>query len=224
MGLPHPALRTSPLGGRGPKITKDHTTIMKNSRTGVLKLPGPASMCSRSPRTRSRRSATASGGTPKKPILVLPRLFNQRHTTSTSFSPSAAGSMGRARKERSTVQRELGDRPVRRTVWSARAFVLGGLALAIVYTAITLALDKSAEHIGPFWVAAIAWDRHRKPRGHPVAGFRHHDWSSCNLATRSAATASFSRGPPVFSRGPPVGVECRIVAAKTMARNGLSNM
>lgn len=62
--------------------------------------------------------------------------------------------------------------------WRARAFVLCGLALAAVYTAATLALGAGAEHIGPLWIAAIAWTVLAGLAGALWRGFRHHDWSA----------------------------------------------
>ena len=65
-----------------------------------------------------------------------------------------------------------------RTGWRARVFVLGGLALAAVYTAATLALDTGAEHVGPLWLAAIAWTFVSSLAGALWQGFRHRDWSA----------------------------------------------
>ena len=65
-----------------------------------------------------------------------------------------------------------------RTGWRACAFVLGGLALAAVYTAATLALDTGAEHVGPLWMAAIVWTFVSSLAGALWRGFRHHDWSA----------------------------------------------
>ncbi len=62
---------------------------------------------------------------------------------------------------------------VRRTTWRARAFVLGGFALAAVYTAAALGLDPGAEHIGPLWMAAIAWTVVAGLAGALWRGFRH---------------------------------------------------
>ena len=70
------------------------------------------------------------------------------------------------------------NRPLRRTTWSARAFALGGLALAAVYTAAAVALDTGAEHISPFWMTAIAWTVAESLTGALRRGFRHHDWSA----------------------------------------------
>ncbi len=63
-------------------------------------------------------------------------------------------------------------------IWRARAFVLGGLAFAAVYTATTLALDTGVEHIGLLWMAAIAWTFAASLSGALWRGFRHHDWSA----------------------------------------------
>ncbi len=67
---------------------------------------------------------------------------------------------------------------VRRTTWRARAFVLGGLALAAVYTAVALVLDAHEDHIGPLWMAAIAWTVVASVAGALWRGFRHRDWSA----------------------------------------------
>ncbi len=64
------------------------------------------------------------------------------------------------------------------TTWRARAFVLGGLAFAAVYTAATLALDAGAEHIGALWMGAIAWTFVSSLAGALWRGFRHRDWSA----------------------------------------------
>ena len=69
-------------------------------------------------------------------------------------------------------------RPVRPITWRARTLVLGGLAPAAVYTAAALALDAGAEHIGPLWMAAIAWAFAASLAGALWRGFRHHDWSA----------------------------------------------
>jgi len=62
--------------------------------------------------------------------------------------------------------------------WHARAFVLGGPALAAVYTAAALALDAGAGHIGSLWMAAIAWTFAASLAGALWRGFRHRDWSA----------------------------------------------
>ena len=67
---------------------------------------------------------------------------------------------------------------VRRITWHVRALVLGGLALAAVYTAATLALNAGVEHIGPLWIAGVAWTFATSLAGALWRGFRHHDWSA----------------------------------------------
>ena len=67
-------------------------------------------------------------------------------------------------------------RPI--TTWRSRAFVLGGLALAAVHTAATLALDTGVEHIGPLWMAAVAWTFISSLAGALWRGFRYRDWSA----------------------------------------------
>ena len=62
--------------------------------------------------------------------------------------------------------------------WRARAFVLGGLALAVVYTAAARTLDAGAEHIGLLWMAAIAWTVAASLACALWRGFRHRDWSA----------------------------------------------
>ena len=69
-------------------------------------------------------------------------------------------------------------RGVCQTTWRARTFVLGGLALAAVYTGAALGLDAGAEHIGPLWMAAIAWTVVASLAGSLWRGFRHCDWSA----------------------------------------------
>ena len=69
-------------------------------------------------------------------------------------------------------------RTLRRATWRARTLVLGGLAFAAVYTVAALALDAGAEHIGPLWMAAIAWTFVSSLAGALWRGFRHHDWSA----------------------------------------------
>ena len=69
-------------------------------------------------------------------------------------------------------------RAVHRTTWRAHAFVLGGLALATVYTAAMLGLDAGAEHLGPLWMVAIAWTVVASLAGALWRGFCHRDWSA----------------------------------------------
>ena len=80
---------------------------------------------------------------------------------------------------RTATPRENGpDRPLRRTIWRARAFVLSGFALAIVYTAAALVLGAGTEHIGPLWMAAVGWSIAASLAGALWRGFRHGDWSA----------------------------------------------
>lgn len=69
-------------------------------------------------------------------------------------------------------------RGVRRTNSRARAFVLGGFAIAAVYTVTALAFDAGAEHIAPLWTTAIAWTVAASLAGSLWRGFRHRDWSA----------------------------------------------
>ena len=62
--------------------------------------------------------------------------------------------------------------------WRARAFVLGGLVLAAVYTTAALALGAGAKHIGLLWIGAIAWAFATSLAGALWRGFRHRDWSA----------------------------------------------
>ena len=66
----------------------------------------------------------------------------------------------------------------RRTTGAERAFVLGGLCLAALYTAASLALGAGAEAIGPLWMAAIGWTVLASLAGALRRGFRHRDWSA----------------------------------------------
>ncbi len=66
----------------------------------------------------------------------------------------------------------------RRTTWRMRAFVLGGLGLATLCTAASLALGAGADHLGPLWVAAIAWTVLASLAGALWQGFRYRDWSA----------------------------------------------
>ena len=74
--------------------------------------------------------------------------------------------------------RRPGPRRARRITWRARAFVLGGLAFAAVYTTAALALGAGANHIGLLWMAAIGWTFAASLAGSLWRGFRHRDWSA----------------------------------------------
>ena len=77
-----------------------------------------------------------------------------------------------------TVTPRDGSPTPRRVTWRARALVLGGLVLAAVYTAAALVLDAGVEHIGPLWMAAIAWTVAASLAGALWRGFHHRDWSA----------------------------------------------
>ena len=49
------------------------------------------------------------------------------------------------------------DRASARSTWGERAIVLGGFAIAALWTAASLTLDAGTEAIGPLWMAAVAW-------------------------------------------------------------------
>ncbi len=65
-----------------------------------------------------------------------------------------------------------------RNTWRERLFVLGGLALAALYTAVSLAAGSGTEAIGPLWMAAIAWAAAAAVAAALWQGFRHRDWSA----------------------------------------------
>ena len=69
-------------------------------------------------------------------------------------------------------------RPQRRTTWRERLFVLGGFALAALYTAASLAAGSGTEAIGALWMAAIAWTAMASLAAALWQGFRHRDWSA----------------------------------------------
>ena len=65
----------------------------------------------------------------------------------------------------------------RRSTWRERLFVLGGFAVAALYTAASLALGAGAEAIGPLWMAAVAWTVLASLAAALWQGIRHRDWS-----------------------------------------------
>ncbi len=65
-----------------------------------------------------------------------------------------------------------------RTTWRERAFVLGGLALAALYTAVSLVSGADAEAIGPLWMAAVLWTIPGSLACALRRGFRRGDWSA----------------------------------------------
>ena len=77
------------------------------------------------------------------------------------------------------------DRRQRPSTWRERLFVLGGFAVAALYTAASLAAGSGTEAIGPLWMAAIAWTVVAALAAALWQGLRHRDWSafrSCELA------------------------------------------
>ena len=65
-----------------------------------------------------------------------------------------------------------------RSTWRERLFVLGGLALAALYTAASLATGAGTEAIGPLWMAAIAWTAVAALAAALWQGVRRGDWSA----------------------------------------------
>ena len=70
------------------------------------------------------------------------------------------------------------DRRQRRSTWRERLFVLGGIALAALYTAASLAAGSGTEAIGALWMAVIAWTAIASLAAALWQGFRHRDWSA----------------------------------------------
>ena len=68
------------------------------------------------------------------------------------------------------------DRP--RSTWRERLFVLGGLVLAALYTAASLAAGSGTEAIGPLWMAAIVWTAVAALAAALWQGVRRRDWSA----------------------------------------------
>ena len=65
-----------------------------------------------------------------------------------------------------------------RTTWTERAFVLGGFAVAALWTAVAAVLGLDMVTVGPLWLAAILWT---VPSSLALAlrrGFVHRDWSA----------------------------------------------
>ena len=66
----------------------------------------------------------------------------------------------------------------RRRAWRARAFVLGPLAVATLATAAAFAAGTGTDHLGPLWLAALAWTVLASLAGALGRGLRHGDWSA----------------------------------------------
>ena len=65
-----------------------------------------------------------------------------------------------------------------RSTWRERLLVLGGFAVAALYTAVSPAAGTGMENAGAVWMAAVAWT---VPASLAVAlrrGLRHRDWSA----------------------------------------------
>jgi len=68
--------------------------------------------------------------------------------------------------------------PRRRHSWRERAFVLGGFAVAALWTAVAAILGTGMEAAGPLWLVAVLWT---VPSSLALAlrrGFVHRDWSA----------------------------------------------
>ena len=66
----------------------------------------------------------------------------------------------------------------RRHTWRERLFVLGGFAIAALWTAATLMLDTGIETAGAVWLAAVAWAVLSSLALALGRGFRHRDWTA----------------------------------------------
>ena len=69
------------------------------------------------------------------------------------------------------------DRP-RPSTWRERAFVLGGLALALPATAVLVVLGADGGAIGFVWLVAVAWTALASLAAALRSGFLHGDWSA----------------------------------------------
>ena len=69
------------------------------------------------------------------------------------------------------------DRP-RRSSRRERAFVLGGLALALPVTAAALVLDADGEAVGFVWLSAVAWTALASLAAALRSGLADGDWSA----------------------------------------------
>ena len=62
--------------------------------------------------------------------------------------------------------------------WRARAFVLGGLALALAVTVFSVAAGMGARFLGGIWFWAVIWTVLAALACAMWRGFRHGDWSA----------------------------------------------
>ena len=79
-----------------------------------------------------------------------------------------------ARKSRSPDS----DEPPRRSTWRERAFVLGGLALALPVTAVSLVLGADGGIVGFAWTVAVIWTALAGLACALRRGFADNDWSA----------------------------------------------
>ena len=77
-----------------------------------------------------------------------------------------------------TQEHDAGAPARRRTTWRERALVLGGFAVAALWTAVAAILGSGVEAAGLLWLAAVLWT---VPTSLALAlrrGLVHHDWSA----------------------------------------------
>ena len=77
-----------------------------------------------------------------------------------------------------TQEHNAGTLARRRATWAERALVLGGFALAALYTVVSAAAGFDMEVAGLLWLAAVLWT---VPTSLALAlrrGFVHRDWSA----------------------------------------------
>ena len=65
-----------------------------------------------------------------------------------------------------------------RTGWPVRVAVLGPAAIAALATAAVFATNTGMDHLGPLWMAALAWTVLASLAGALARRFRHRDWSA----------------------------------------------
>ena len=65
-----------------------------------------------------------------------------------------------------------------RSTWGERAIVLGGPAIAVLWTAVSLMLDTGMETVGAAWTVAIAWTVVSSLALALRQGLRRRDWSA----------------------------------------------
>ncbi len=65
-----------------------------------------------------------------------------------------------------------------RSTWGERVIVLGGPAIAVLWTAVSLTLDTGMETVGAAWTIAIAWTVVSSLGLALRRGLRRRDWSA----------------------------------------------